>query len=72
MSLTPIFDAVLADSEPDIFLAGDIFPRPGLAADWVREFLGIEVTPWQRILMERTPANWWPRTKGIWAAGGAG
>ena len=28
MSLTPIFDAVLADSEPDLFLASDIFPRP--------------------------------------------
>ena len=28
MSLTPIFDAVLADSEPDIFLAGLVFPRP--------------------------------------------
>jgi hypothetical protein len=30
MSLTPVFDAVLADSEPDLFLAGSIFPRPGL------------------------------------------
>lgn len=28
MSRTPIFDAVLADSEPDIFLAGLIFSRP--------------------------------------------
>lgn len=28
MSLTPIFDAVLADSDCDIFLAGNIFPRP--------------------------------------------
>ena len=27
-SSTPIFDAVLADSEPDLFLAGNVFPRP--------------------------------------------
>ena len=31
MSLTPIFDAVLADSEPDIFLASPVFPRPQFA-----------------------------------------
>lgn len=63
MSLTPIFDAVLADSEPDIFLAGNIFPRPGLVADWVREYLGIEATPWQRLLMERLDPRY--RAKGI-------
>lgn len=28
MSQNPIFDAVLADSEPDLFLASSIFPRP--------------------------------------------
>lgn len=28
MSLTPVFDAVLADSDPDIFLASKVFPQP--------------------------------------------
>jgi hypothetical protein len=33
MSLTPTFDAVLAESDPDIFLASNIFPRPALYTD---------------------------------------
>lgn len=32
MSLTPIFDEVLADSDPDIFLASNIFPNPVVRA----------------------------------------
>lgn len=28
MSLTPVFDEVLADSDPDIFLASNLFPIP--------------------------------------------
>lgn len=52
MSLTPVFDAVVADSEPDLFLASEIFPRPGLTAEWVRNFLGWEVAPWQKGFLE--------------------
>ena len=52
MSLTPIFDAVLADADCDIWLAGNIFPRPTLVADWVREALHIELLPWQRDFLD--------------------
>lgn len=34
MSLTPIFDATLADAPRNIWQASNIFPRPDFAALW--------------------------------------
>jgi len=63
LSLTPIFDAVLADSEPDIFLAGLIFPRP--VTETLREALGrIGHPQFAKGGMIHKPVSPWPDLKG--------
>lgn len=66
MSLTPIFDAVLADSEPDLFLAGTVFPRPGLVEAPIRSFLGMEVAPWQQGFA--VDPRWKARVRGVFGS----
>lgn len=44
MSITPIFDATLADAPVNIWQASNIFPRPDYASLWAR--LGLPQEGW--------------------------
>lgn len=69
MSLTPIFDAVLADSDPDIFLAGSVFPRP-VSKDFAETWrdIGCPAAWTPAVVPDFT--DWSAIRQPIWAAGG--
>ena len=72
MSLTPIFDAVLADSDPDIFLAGNVFPRPAVSyGDWLwAKAQKFAEDPRWKAQVRGEFTDWSAIRQPVWAAGG--
>lgn len=65
MSITPVFDAVLADSDPDIYLAGNIFPWP-VRKDFAETWRNIGC-PGEWVPVD---PRWKAKVTGVFASGG--
>ena len=61
MSLTPIFDAALADAPVGLWLVSDIFPWPDYASLWERLHVDpkdwVEASRTTNLLLATDPAN---------------